>query len=63
MAVGTLYLFGGYASDPNPVKAWTISHASRSLSVVQRLELPIERLSIFQMNPFSNLFLIGATVI
>ncbi len=64
MAVGTLYLFGGYASDPNPVKAWTISLTL--LAVFQWFNAwncRSERLSIFQMNPFSNLFLIGATVI
>ncbi len=61
MAIGTLYLFGGYATG-DPAKAWTISLTL--LAVFQWFNAwncRSERFSILQMNPFSNLFLIGAT--
>ncbi len=61
MAIGTLYLFGGYA-DGDPAKAWTISLTL--LAVFQWFNAwncRSERLSITQMNPFSNLFLVGVT--
>ena len=61
MAVGTLYLFSGYEQG-NPAKAWTISLTL--LAVFQWFNAwncRSERLSILQMNPFSNLFLVGAT--
>lgn len=59
MAIGTLYLFGGYLGDPN--KAWTISLTL--LAVFQwfnALNCRSHHLSILQMNPFSNLYLVGA---
>jgi Ca2+-transporting ATPase len=63
MAIGTLYLFGDYANG-DPKKAWTISLTL--LAVFQwfnALNCRSHKLSILQMNPFSNLFLIGAFVI
>ena len=60
MAVGTLYLFKDYVGEP--AKAWTISLTI--LAVFQWFNAwncRSERLSLFQMNPFSNLFLVGAT--
>lgn len=60
MAVGTLYLFGNYANG-DPAKAWTISLTL--LAVFQwfnAFNCRSHHLSIFQMNPFSNLYLIGA---
>jgi len=62
MAVGTLYLFGGYQDDQ--VKAWSISLTL--LAVFQwfnALNCRSHKLSIFEMNPFSNLYLIGALFI
>lgn len=61
MAIGTLYLFGGYATG-DPAKAWTISLTL--LAVFQWFNAwncRSERFSVLQMNPFSNLFLVGAT--
>jgi len=63
MAIGTLYLFGDYANG-DPKKAWTISLTL--LAVFQWfnvLNCRSHKLSIFQMNPFSNLFVLGALVI
>src|SRR3989344_2667750 len=63
MAVGTLYLFSGYEAGDS-AKAWTISLTL--LAVFQWFNVwncRSERLSICQMNPFSNLFLLGATAI
>lgn len=63
MAVGTLYLFGNYAHG-DPAKAWTISLTL--LAVFQwfnALNCRSHKLSILQMNPFSNLYLIGALAI
>ncbi|HBB44487.1 MAG: Cation-transporting P-type ATPase [Parcubacteria group bacterium GW2011_GWA1_44_13] len=63
MAVGTLYLFGDYAYG-EPAKAWTISLTL--LAVFQwfnAVNCRSHKLSIFQMNPFSNLYLLGALVI
>ncbi|MBI5798486.1 MAG: HAD-IC family P-type ATPase [Candidatus Yonathbacteria bacterium] len=60
MAVGTLYLFGDYAFG-EPAKAWTISLTL--LAVFQwfnAINCRSHKLSIFQMNPFSNLYLLGA---
>lgn len=63
MAVGTLYLFSqNYQTDLT--KAWTISLTT--LAVFQWFNAwncRSEEKSIFQMNPFSNKFLIGATFI
>lgn len=63
MAIGTLYLFGDYAYG-DPTKAWTMSLTL--LAVFQwlnALNCRSHKLSIFQMNPFSNLYLIGALTI
>lgn len=62
MAVGTLLLFSQYQHDLP--KAWTISLTV--LAVFQWFNAwncRSESKSIFSMNPFSNKFLIGATVI
>src|SRR3989338_700675 len=63
MMLGTLFLFREYfASDM--AKAWTISLTT--LAVFQWFNVwncRSEDKSIFQMNPFSNKFLIGATFI
>jgi Ca2+-transporting ATPase len=63
MAIGTLYLFtNNYQEDIT--KAWTIS-----LSLLAAFQwfnawnCRSEEKSIFQMNPFSNKFLIGATAL
>lgn len=63
MAVGTLYLFGDYAFG-EPAKAWTISLTL--LAVFQwfnAINCRSHRLSILQMNPFSNLYLIASLAI
>ena len=63
MAIGTLYLFIGYF-ETNLTKAWTISLTT--LAVFQWFNAwncRSESKSIFQMNPFSNIFLVGATAI
>ncbi len=63
MAIGTLYLFSQiYQTDI--VKAWTISLTT--LAVFQWFNAwncRSEEKSIFQMNPFSNKYLIGATLV
>lgn len=63
MALGTLYLFSrSYEMDL--AKAWTISLTT--LAVFQWFNAwncRSERKSIFQLNPFSNKFLIGATFV
>jgi len=63
MAIGTLYLFQGYF-ETDITKAWTISLTT--LAVFQWFNAwncRSESKSIFQMNPFSNKFLIGAATI
>lgn len=63
MAVGTLLLFKGYF-ESDLTKAWTISLTT--LAVFQWFNAwncRSEEKSIFQMNPFSNKFLVGATII
>ncbi len=63
MAIGTLYLFNGYF-EADLEKAWTISLTL--LAVFQWFNAwncRSEDKSIFQMNPFSNKFLVGATAI
>ena len=63
MAIGTVYLFGNYAFG-DPMKAWTISLTL--LAVFQwmnALNCRSHKLSIFQMNPFSNIYLLGALTI
>jgi len=61
MMIGTLFLFRGYFEN-DLAKAWTISLTT--LAVFQWFNAwncRHESKSIFQMNPFSNKFLIGAT--
>ena len=63
MIVGTLFLFKGYY-QVNMVKAWTISLTT--LAVFQWFNAwncRHEYRSIFHINPFSNTFLLGATMI
>lgn len=63
MMVGTLFLFKGYF-EVDMVKAWTISLTT--LAVFQWFNAwncRHESKSIFKMNPFSNKFLVGATLI
>ncbi len=63
MMVGTLFLFKGYF-EVDITKAWTISLTT--LAVFQWFNAwncRHESKSIFQLNPFGNIFLIGATII
>jgi magnesium-transporting ATPase (P-type) len=63
MMIGTLFLFKDYY-EADIVKAWTISLTV--LAVFQWFNAwncRHESKSIFQMNPFSNKFLVGATAI
>lgn len=63
MAIGTLYIFKGYF-EHDLAKAWTLSLTT--LAVFQWFNAwncRHESKSIFQMNPFSNKWLIGATTI
>lgn len=63
MAIGTLFLFKGYI-ETDLAKAWTM--ALTTLAVFQWFNAwncRHESKSIFQMNPFSNIFLAGATLI
>jgi Ca2+-transporting ATPase len=63
MMVGTLFLFQKYA-DINIEKAWTISLTT--LAVFQWFNAwncRSDSKSIFQLNPFSNKFLLGSTFI
>ncbi len=63
MAIGTLYLFRGYF-ETDIIKAWTVSLTM--LAVFQWLNAwncRSESKSIFQMNLFSNKFLVGATIV
>lgn len=63
MAIGTLYLFNNYY-EADLAKAWTIS-----LTVLAAFQwfnawnCRSENKSIFKMNPFSNKYLVGATVL
>ena len=62
MMVGTIFLFRGYF-EMDITKAWTISLTT--LAVFQWFNAwncRHESKSIFQMNPFSNKFLVGATL-
>ncbi|MCR4275751.1 MAG: HAD-IC family P-type ATPase [Candidatus Wolfebacteria bacterium] len=62
MMIGTLFLFKGYFEN-DLAKAWTISLTT--LAVFQWFNAwncRHESKSIFQMNPFSNKFLVGATI-
>ena len=61
MAIGTLFVFRGYIGE-DMTKAWTISLTV--LAVFQWFNAwncRSESKSLFQMNPFSNKFLVGAT--
>jgi len=63
MAIGTLWLFRGYF-ETDIAKAWTISLTT--LAVFQWFNAwncRSEEKSLFQMNPFINKFLVGATLI
>jgi len=63
MMIGTLFLFKGYFEN-DLAKAWTISLTT--LAVFQWFNAwncRHESKSIFQMNPFSNKFLVGATLV
>jgi len=63
MMIGTLFLFKGYFEN-DIAKAWTISLTT--LAVFQWFNAwncRHESKSIFQMNPFSNKFLVGATLV
>lgn len=63
MMIGTLILFVHYL-DADPTKAWTISLTTlAAFQWFNAWNCRSERKSIFQMNPFSNLFLVGATII
>lgn len=62
MMIGTLFLFKGYYQQ-DMVKAWTMSLTV--LAVFQWFNAwncRHESKSIFQLNPFSNRFLVGATI-
>ena len=63
MMIGTLFLFKGYYQE-DLVKGWTVSLTV--LAVFQWFNAwncRHESKSIFQLNPFSNKFLVGATII
>ena len=63
MMCGTLYLFKDYVGA-DMTKAWTVSLTT--LAVFQWFNAwncRSDKKSIFQMNPFSNMYLIGATCI
>ncbi len=63
MAIGTLFLFkGNYEADIT--KAWTISLTLlAAFQWFNAWNCRSEDKSIFQMNPFSNKFLVGSTVL
>ena len=63
MGLGTLYLFGQYF-EADLTKGWTI--ALTTMAIFQWFNAwncRSESKSIFQMNPFSNKFLVGATMV
>jgi len=63
MVIGTLYLFKGYF-ETDLTKALTISLTTLAMfQWFNAWNCRSESKSIFQMNPFSNKFLVGATVI
>ena len=63
MTIGTLYLFKGYF-ETDLTKALTISLTTLAMfQWFNAWNCRSESKSIFQMNPFSNKFLVGATVI
>lgn len=63
MMIGTLFLFKNYYAV-DLTKAWTISlTALAAFQWFNAWNCRHESKSIFQMNPFSNIFLVGATAI
>lgn len=63
MAIGTLYLFAQYLG-PDLTKAWTISLTTLAVfQWVNAWNCRSDTKSVFAMNPFSNLYLIGATIL
>ncbi len=63
MMVGTLFLFSMYYEN-DIVKAWTVSLTT--LAIFQWFNAwncRSERVSVFMANPFSNLYLVGATML
>ncbi|MDZ4227131.1 MAG: cation-translocating P-type ATPase C-terminal domain-containing protein [Patescibacteria group bacterium] len=63
MAMGALALYAVYYVETDPTKAWTV--ALTVFAVFQWLNAwncRSESESIFRMNPFSNKYLVGATV-
>lgn len=63
MMAGALFLFKGYFEE-NIVKAWTVSlTALAAFQWFNAWNCRHESKSIFQINPFSNKFLVGATVL
>ncbi|MBU4223768.1 HAD-IC family P-type ATPase, partial [Patescibacteria group bacterium] len=65
MAVGALFLFNKYARgvDANMVKAWTISLTTlAAFQWFNAWNCRSEEKSIFHLSPYSNKFLVGATL-
>jgi Ca2+-transporting ATPase len=63
MMIGTLYFFGQYFEN-DITKAWTISLTALAMfQWFNAWNCRSESKSIFAMNPFSNMYLIGATVL
>ncbi|MDO8620252.1 MAG: HAD-IC family P-type ATPase [bacterium] len=63
MMFGTLVLFAQY-SDSSIEKAWTVSLATlAAFQWFNAWNCRSESKSIFQLNPFSNLYLVGATCV
>jgi Ca2+-transporting ATPase len=63
MVIGTLYLFKGYL-ETDLAKALTISLTTlAAFQWFNAWNCRSESKSIFQMNPFSNMYLVGATII
>lgn len=65
MMIGTLFLFNKYARgvDANMVKAWTISLTTlAAFQWFNAWNCRSEEKSIFHLSPYSNKFLVGATL-
>lgn len=63
MAVGTLYFFS-HNYEENLAKAWTVSLTTMAVfQWFNAWNCRSEEKSIFRMNPFSNKYLVGATLI
>ncbi len=63
MGLGTLYLFSGYF-QADLTKGWTIALTTMALfQWFSAWNCRSENKSIFQMNPFSNRYLVGATLL